>query len=335
MSKIPGPKHLLPSRRHCSFASRVPTGGTVSIGPAIRMPGLPCLGCGKRARTQPAKPWRPAMRSMVAMIAISRAARSSMRSTALASQVGLSHSTQLLSPCNMASESKGRLAGFIGVLSVFDGVFLAAVLYENKRRRICKAKTRRRMMSLPGKLRLAGAHHCRTWPVVGTVSILSLSSAWIGLAGPRELDIDPLDSKGKWELGFLLTRFWVGPGVGRGDGSRGGARARQLTFLTFLMSEASRSRVSLASCEICLSVGITGLFSNAVPSPNFTSTDVRKLFFSAIAVSESNNTYQPVTGKPTAQFLMVAPPIFALIGLISTTVTTGTKSLCLPSLWRR
>ena len=139
----------------------------------------------------------------------------------------------------------------------------------------------------------------------------------------------------EWKLGFLLTRFWVGPGAGRGDGSRGGARARQLTFLTFLMSEASRSRVSLASCEICLSVGITGLFSNAVPSPNFTSTDVRKLFCRAIGVSESNNTYEPVTGKPTAQFLMVAPPIFALIGLISTTVTTGTKSLCLPSLWRR
>src|SRR5258705_12484178 len=96
------------------------------------------------------------MRSIVApMIAISRAARSSMRSTAPASQVGLSHSTQLLSPCNMASESKGRLAGFMGVLSVFDGVFLAAVLYENEPRRNCKAKTSRGMISLPGKLRLA------------------------------------------------------------------------------------------------------------------------------------------------------------------------------------
>ena len=38
-----------------------------------RMPGSPCFGCGKRARTQPAKPCRPAMRSIVApMIAISR-----------------------------------------------------------------------------------------------------------------------------------------------------------------------------------------------------------------------------------------------------------------------
>src|SRR5258705_12852314 len=38
----------------------------------------------------------------------------------------------------------------MGVLSVFDGVFLAAVLYENERRRNCKAKTSRGMMSLPG-----------------------------------------------------------------------------------------------------------------------------------------------------------------------------------------
>jgi hypothetical protein len=54
------------------------------------------------------------MRSIVApAIAMSRAARSSMPLTALASQVGLSHSTQPRKPSSMASESKGRLAGFI------------------------------------------------------------------------------------------------------------------------------------------------------------------------------------------------------------------------------
>ena len=42
-----------------------------------------------------------------------------MRSTAGASQVGLSHSTQPRSPCSMASESKGKLAGFIGFSFVF------------------------------------------------------------------------------------------------------------------------------------------------------------------------------------------------------------------------
>src|SRR4051812_35264661 len=116
MSKMPGPKHLLPSRRNGSFSS-VPTGCTVSKCPAIRMPGSPCLGCGKRARTQPANPCRPAMRSIEApMIAMSRAARSSMRSTAAASQVGLSHSTQVFRPCSMASESNGRLAGFMRAL---------------------------------------------------------------------------------------------------------------------------------------------------------------------------------------------------------------------------
>jgi hypothetical protein len=36
-----------------------------------------------------------------------------MRSTAGASQVGLSHSTQVRKPASMASESKGRLAGFM------------------------------------------------------------------------------------------------------------------------------------------------------------------------------------------------------------------------------
>ena len=51
--------------------------------------------------------------SSAPMIAMSRAAISSMRSTAGASQVGLSHSTQPRSPFSMASESKGRLAGFI------------------------------------------------------------------------------------------------------------------------------------------------------------------------------------------------------------------------------
>ena len=120
----------------------VPMGWTVSMCPAIRMPGSPCFGCGKRARITPPKPWRPAMRSIVApMIAISRAARSSMRSTAPASQVGLSHSTQPRRPCSMDSESKGRLAGFMRVLPVFDAVFLAAV-HENEGCRNCKAKTR-------------------------------------------------------------------------------------------------------------------------------------------------------------------------------------------------
>src|SRR5580704_3574607 len=94
------------------------------------MPGSPCLGCGKRARTQPAKPPLPAMRSIEApMIAMSRAAISSMRSTADASQVGLSHSTQVRKPASMASESKGRLAGFIGFSLAFSNERLAG-LYE-------------------------------------------------------------------------------------------------------------------------------------------------------------------------------------------------------------
>src|SRR3979411_3313614 len=59
------------------------------------------------------------MRSIDApMMAMSRAARSSMRSTAPASQVGLSHSTQLRSPSSIASGSNGRLAGFMASLNV-------------------------------------------------------------------------------------------------------------------------------------------------------------------------------------------------------------------------
>ena len=86
----------------------------------VYLPGCPWFGCGKRARTQPANPWRPAMRSIVApMIAMSRAARSSIRSTAAASQVGLSHSTQPRKPCSMASVSNGRLAGFMLLSSRF------------------------------------------------------------------------------------------------------------------------------------------------------------------------------------------------------------------------
>src|ERR1700747_2482723 len=77
------------------------------------------------------------MRSMLApMIAMSRAAMSSMRSTAGASQVGLSHSTQVRKPASMASESKGRLAGFMDFLS-FESRPLK-FLYENDLRGICK-----------------------------------------------------------------------------------------------------------------------------------------------------------------------------------------------------
>src|SRR6185369_7043488 len=83
------------------------------------------------------------MRSMVApMIAISRAARSSMRSTACASQVGLSHSTQARRPCSMDSESKGRLAGFMdGVLPVRPECLGSMwTLYEKERREFVKGK---------------------------------------------------------------------------------------------------------------------------------------------------------------------------------------------------
>jgi hypothetical protein len=45
----------------------------------------------------------------------------------------------------MASESKGKLAGFMDALSVLGGLFLATVLYENERHRNCKAKMRRGM----------------------------------------------------------------------------------------------------------------------------------------------------------------------------------------------
>jgi hypothetical protein len=51
-----------------------------------------------------------------------------MRSTADASQVGLSHSTQPRSPCSMVSESKGRLAGFMKSLSGWSSF---AKAYEN------------------------------------------------------------------------------------------------------------------------------------------------------------------------------------------------------------
>src|SRR5829696_1142299 len=55
------------------------------------------------------------MRSMRAPIsASSRAARSIIRFTAPASQVGLSHSIQGRSPSSMASASKGRFIGFMG-----------------------------------------------------------------------------------------------------------------------------------------------------------------------------------------------------------------------------
>src|SRR3954462_4801079 len=83
--------------------------------PMTRTPGSSSLGCGKRARTQSPKPMRPGMRSMRAPIsARSRAARSIIRFTAAASQVGLSHSIHGRSPASMASASKGRFVGFIG-----------------------------------------------------------------------------------------------------------------------------------------------------------------------------------------------------------------------------
>ena len=192
MSKMPGPKHLLPSRRHCSF-SMVPTGCTVSRWPAIRMPGSPCFGCGKRARTQPAKPWRPAMRSMVApMIAISRAARSSMRSTAAASQVGLSHSTQLTQPLQHGLGIEGQI-GWVhwGCSRFLMACFWRPSLTKRNGAANCKAKTRHGMMSpatsgradgwhvsglviLPQARPMAGCRQvgCRTWPGGGTVSIL-------------------------------------------------------------------------------------------------------------------------------------------------------------------
>src|SRR5579863_9279222 len=92
----------------------VPVGLTVSRWPAIRIPGSPCFAWGNFARTQPPNPCRPATSSIVApMTAISRAARSSMRLTAAASQVGLSLSTQARRPASMVSESKGRWVGFI------------------------------------------------------------------------------------------------------------------------------------------------------------------------------------------------------------------------------
>src|SRR5271154_6716406 len=78
------------------------------------MPGSPSFAWGNFARTQPPNPCRPEILSIDApMIAISRAARSSMRLTAEASQVGLSLSTQARKPASMASESKGRWVGFI------------------------------------------------------------------------------------------------------------------------------------------------------------------------------------------------------------------------------
>src|SRR5215510_6164629 len=88
------------------------------------------------------------------MIAMSRAARSSMRSTAAAFQVGLSHSTQLRRPCSMVSESKGRLAGFMAApgssISVFAYCWRPSA-YEKEQRSNCKVKTRRATGDLRGK----------------------------------------------------------------------------------------------------------------------------------------------------------------------------------------
>src|SRR5260221_11574823 len=63
--------------------------------------------------------WDAAAVERMLDIAARDMAMSSMRSTAAASHVGLSHSTQVRSPCSMVSESNGRLAGFIGILVGF------------------------------------------------------------------------------------------------------------------------------------------------------------------------------------------------------------------------
>src|SRR4249919_2654496 len=77
--------------------------------PRMRMPGWSACGCGKRARRQSPKPIRPGIVSMCApTTASSWAARSIMRLTAEASQVGDSHSTQLCRPPSMALASNGR-----------------------------------------------------------------------------------------------------------------------------------------------------------------------------------------------------------------------------------
>jgi hypothetical protein len=84
-----------------------------------------------------------------AMIDMSRAVMSSMRSTAPASQVGLSHSTQTRNPCSMASVSNGRLAGFMSVSLGYrvvracrDAAKHRRFVYEIPWRRNCKAKHR-------------------------------------------------------------------------------------------------------------------------------------------------------------------------------------------------
>src|SRR5712664_3338325 len=57
---------------------------------------------------------------------------------------------------------KGKVGWVHGGYSrPFDGAFLATLPYENERRGNCKAKTRRGVMSLPGKLRLAGRYRVR------------------------------------------------------------------------------------------------------------------------------------------------------------------------------
>jgi len=75
-----------------------------------------------------------AMRSIEApMIAMSRAASSSMRSTAAASHVGLSHSTQVRRPCSMASESNGRLAGFMRALLMTGHLVGESCIWRQRR----------------------------------------------------------------------------------------------------------------------------------------------------------------------------------------------------------
>src|SRR5262245_15648186 len=84
----------------------------------IRMPGLFACPNENVARTQSAKPMRPAIRSIVAPdSAHSRAAWSSMALTRPASKVGLSISTQGLSPASMVSASNGSFVMSIGGLA--------------------------------------------------------------------------------------------------------------------------------------------------------------------------------------------------------------------------
>ena len=143
MSKMPGPKHLLPSRRHCSFSMRADGMDGVEMA-GDQDAGLALLGM-RKARADAAGKTLPSGDALDRRTHDRHLARGNVehaldRACVPGRAFAFHPAAQ---PCSMASESNGRLAGFMDVSLWFRRADISAArtAYENDRQRICKVET--------------------------------------------------------------------------------------------------------------------------------------------------------------------------------------------------